>query len=79
MHPISMTIHIFPSRNVNVLEYRVPPQTLLRVLLTIQFMYLNMFQMWKFLNLKTHLAQEGLNMGFLTSIMFFGLFFKYRN
>lgn len=43
MHPITVTIHIIPSRNVNVLEYRVLPQTLLRVLLTIQFMYLNMF------------------------------------
>lgn len=53
MHPITMTVHIFPSRSVNVFDYGVLPQTLWKVLLPIQFIYLNAF-----LNVKTSQFQN---------------------
>lgn len=53
VYPIAVTVHIFPSRNVTVFDYRVLPQTLLKVLFTIQFIYLNTF-----LNVKTSQFQN---------------------
>lgn len=35
MRPSRVTVPTFASRNVNVFDYRVLPQTLLRVLLTV--------------------------------------------
>lgn len=41
--PSSLPVPMFASRNINVFDYRVLPQTLLRVLLTVEFLYLDMF------------------------------------